>query len=383
MRPPPARLPPWRVFFPAAALAGGLTVALTVVGLDGGWTPPSGLALFVWHAHEMLWGHVFAAFAGVLLTALPRWTGCPPVAPATVVTLAALWTIARLAALVDPSGAGLLASPLFLVALAFVAGRRIVAAKDRRDRPLVGLVGLAALADAAFLLGPDHLAEPMLRLGFSAMLAIAAAMGGRVAPALTRHLALAEGRELDVAVPAALERATVAATALALAAWIVDLSGPLVAALDLAAAALHLVRLVRWQGWTSLRRPSILALHVGYAGLPAGFLGLALAALDVGPGWRDAAIHAFAVAVFGVMCFAVQASVVRRHSGRPLVRDHAADLGVAVLGATLVLRLAAAATPTLAWFAAAAIGWTAAEVILFAAALRRADVSPPLSPSTG
>ncbi|MCE1235951.1 MAG: NnrS family protein [Hyphomicrobiales bacterium] len=383
MRPPPARLPPWRVFFPAASLAGATTVALTVLGLDGRWSPPSGLPLFVWHAHEMLWGHVFAAFAGVLLTALPRWTGCAPIAPGPVSALAALWAVARLAALLDPSGAGLFASPLFLLVLAFVAGRRILAADDRRDVALVGLLGLAAFADAAFLIGSDRFAEPMLRLGFSAMLAIAAVMGGRVAPALTRHLALTENRVLDVAAPCRLEIATAVATACALAAWVVDVAGPLVAALDLAAAALHLARLVRWQGWTSLRRPSILALHVGYAGLPLGFLGLALVALDAGPGWRDAAIHAFAVGVFGVMCFAVQASVVRRHSGRPLVRDHAADLGVAVLAATLVLRFAAAASPTLAWFTVAAVGWTAAEAILFAAALRRAEDQTGLSPSTG
>lgn len=370
MRPPPARLPPWRVFFPAAALAGAATILLTVVGLDGGWSPPSGLPLFVWHAHEMLWGHVFAAFAGVLLTALPRWTGASPVRPATVATLAAVWAVARLAAVVDPSGTGLLASPVFLLALAAVAGRRIVGAGDRRDFALVGLLGLAALADALFLLGPDRFAEPMLRLGFSAMTAIAAVMGGRVAPALTRHLALARDRVLDVAVPAPLARATAAATALALAAWIVEATGPIAAVLAASAAGLHVARLLRWKGWTSLARPSILALHVGYAGLPLGFAGLALAALDPAPVWRDAAIHAFAVAVFGMMCFAVQASVVRRHSGRALVADRLADLGVAVLGATLALRLAAAATPTLALFWAAAVGWTAAEALLFAAALR-------------
>ena len=46
----------------------------------GGAVLPSRFDPLAWHIHEMLFGFAMAAIAGFLLTAIPNWTGRPPVA---------------------------------------------------------------------------------------------------------------------------------------------------------------------------------------------------------------------------------------------------------------------------------------------------------------
>lgn len=381
MRPPPSPLPPWRLFFPLAAVSGIAVVVVTLLARDGLATAPPGWSLARWHAHEMLFGHVAAAFAGVLLTALPRWTGCPPIAPSTTLALAALWLAARLACALGPDGVAPLASPAFLLALALVAGRRIAAARDGRDAPLLALLVTLAVADA-LLLGDPHgeTGTLALRLGLAAMIAVAAVMGGRVAPALTRHLALTRGVDLPVVPPRMVEVATAASTLAALALWTLAAPArPTTLALALAAAS-HAIRLVWWKGWTTTRRPSILALHLGYGFVPFGLALLAWETAAPTPALADATRHAFGVGVFGVMCLAVQLSVVRRHTGRPLVADRPADLATMVLALAAVARLGAALLANESLLRTSALGWGVAATLLAVAALGRLrDAAPPVA----
>lgn len=386
MRPPPALLPPWRLFLPLAALWGAVVVGLTVAARQGLWVPPGPWDLAHWHLHEMIFGHVLAGFAGVLLTALPRWTGCRPLAPATVVGLAALWLAGRLAALLDPTATTLLLSPLFPAALAAVTGGRVLDAHDRRDLPLAGLLAVLAVADLGTVVAVGPLAEAAGRLGLAAMVAIAAVMGGRVAPALTRHLALGEGRDLDLGGSPRFEVLVTVTTAAALLAWVVGIGGILAAGLFGLAALLHLRRLAHWRGWTALARPSILALHLGYAGLPVGFALLGLDALGIDARLADAGLHAIGVGLLGLMCFAVQASVARRHLGRALARDLLAETGAAAFLVAVVARLMLAGAPAAeAPLIAAAIAWIVAEAMLLVLALRPApvpsDAGAPAPPS--
>ena len=372
MRPPPSPLPPWRLFFPLAAMSGIAVVVVTVLARDGLAAAPPSWSLARWHAHEMLFGHVAAAFAGVLLTALPRWTGCPPIAPSTTLALAALWLAARLACTLGPDGVAPLASPAFLLALALVAGRPIWAARDTRDAPLLALLVTLAAADTLLLADPHGETGALaLRLGLSAMIAVAAVMGGRVAPALTRHLALTRGVDLPVAPPRAVEIATAATTLAALALWTFAAPAlPTTLALALAAAS-HAIRLLWWKGWTTPRRPSILALHLGYAFVPLGLALLAAETAAPSPSLADAARHAFGVGVFGVMCLAVQTSVVRRHTGRPLVADRPADLATMVLAFAALARFGAAIWLDESMLKASALGWALAAALLVTASLKR------------
>ncbi len=381
MRPPASPLPPWRLFFPLAAAAGIVVVFVTLAVRAGRLEPLGDWPLGRWHAHEMIFGHVAAAFAGVLLTALPRWTGTAPVAPPITLALASLWLTARIGLVLRPDALVSVASPIFIAALAAVAGQQIVSHRDRRDLPLIGLLGSLAVADGLLLHDPTgELGATALRLGLSAMIAIAVVMGGRVAPALTRHLALTRSIDLAVAAPRGIEWATAASTATALLLWILypDQGGTTLALW--VTAAVHALRAMWWKGWTSLRRPSILALHVGYAFAPLGFALLAIGSTWPDLVFMDAALHSWGVGVLGLMCLAVQASVVRRHTGRPFTVDRLADGAMAAMALALGLRLTAAAIPTDTLLSASALAWgLAASLMLIAASSHRHGAAPSLS----
>ena len=366
MRPLDTRLAPYEVFFPLAALGTIVDLGLFLLTLDGRWSPPAGLGAVDWHAHEMLFGHFPAAFAGVMLTALPRWTKGPSMAPVGVVGLAVSFLAARLAFALAPMPVLPWVSPLAIATLAIYAGGRIVAAGDRRDLGLVGLLGLLALADAFFLLG---LGEGdvgfALRLGFAAAALVAMVMGGRIAPALTRHLAAMRGRPEAPTPPRGFERLVFAVSVPALALWVFAPLARPTAALLAVAALLHLGRLATWRGWSAIDRPPFLALHLGYAFLPAGLAALALAALRDDVVLADIGVHAWGTGTFGLMCAAIMTSVVRRYSGRALTVSRLADAIVGLLLLAAGLRLAAGlAGLSIGLVHASAGAWIAAYGVL-------------------
>lgn len=344
MRPPPPRLRPHRVFFPLAVLAGAVAVA-GIAATRSGALPLPAVGDAVLHAHEMLYGHFAAAFAGVVLTALPRWTGRPAPSPAALVALAALWAAARASAWATPWLGEAAATATFALAAAqtaatvVVVGRPILAAGDRRDAIVPLLLAVFAVADGLAAIGAIEPATG-LRFAFAAALGLATLMGGRVAPALTRHWAESRGRPLGPLVSPPVEIAVTIASAAALAAWAIAPESRATAGLAVAAAIAGAVRLARWRGLATLGHPSLFALHVGYAFLPLGFLLWAggVAAGDVR--LLDAARHAFGAGVLGVMCVAVQTSVVRRHEGRPLTRDRFGDVAAGLLLVAALVRLA-------------------------------------------
>jgi uncharacterized protein involved in response to NO len=70
-----------------AALCAVFSLGALLTGLLFGEWPPGTLTLTRWHGHEMLFGFVGAAIAGLLLTAAPAWTGSRPVAGAPLAAL--------------------------------------------------------------------------------------------------------------------------------------------------------------------------------------------------------------------------------------------------------------------------------------------------------
>src|SRR3954463_13264413 len=70
----------FRPFFLTAGLWAMVSLALWLAMLILGFSIPSRFDPLAWHIHEMLFGFVMAAIAGFLLTAIPNWTGRPPVA---------------------------------------------------------------------------------------------------------------------------------------------------------------------------------------------------------------------------------------------------------------------------------------------------------------
>src|SRR6185437_16787242 len=104
----------------------------TVLFMSGG-TLTSRFDPLTWHIHAMLFGFVLAAIAGFMLTAIPNWTGRPPIRGAALASLLALWLVGRIACLVSAFlplwlAAGL--DLLFPAVLCAVAAREIVAARN-------------------------------------------------------------------------------------------------------------------------------------------------------------------------------------------------------------------------------------------------------------
>ncbi|TBW41052.1 NnrS family protein [Siculibacillus lacustris] len=370
----PTGLAPYELFFPLAAIETVVAMVVSVVVFEGKLAPRSDLAPQLWHAHEMLFGHFPAAFAGVVLTALPRWTrdratGAPgrPVPAAATLILAALWLFGRVVMLTDPIPGSVAlpaaASALFPLVLAGVAGARIVEARDLRDYGVVLLLVAFAAADGLFLIEGyrDATTGVGLRLGLAGAAAGAMTLGGRILPALTRHLATSRGRPEIPPPPALFDAAALAFGIAAAILWVIAPLAPVtLLALGLA-AALHVVRLAFWRGWTVIDWPPFLALHAGYLFLPIGF---ALRAASIAGGddvtLADAATHAWGVGTLGLMCVSIMTSVVRRYSDRGLVADRLANTVFAASALAIALRFAAIAggSPT-QLVVAATVAWVA------------------------
>jgi uncharacterized protein involved in response to NO len=351
----PVGLAPYEVFFPLAAIETLYALVVSVLIFDGRIEPRSELAPFYWHAHEMLFGHFSAAFGGVMLTALPRWTrdrttGTPgaPLGAMPILALAALWLAGRLVMFFDPLpgsvAAPAIASAAFPLALAVVAGRRIVAARDTRDYGVVLLLVAFAAGDALFLVeGYRDAATGLgLRIGLAGAATGALVLGGRILPALTRHLQTTRGRPEIPPPDPILDAAALAVGIGALLVWVIwPLALPTAVALAVA-AVVHVARLVSWRGWTCADWPPFVALHLGYLFLPIGFA-LRAASIFEGDDYTlaNAAVHAWGVGTLGLMCVSIMTSVVRRYSDRGLVRDRLADLVVVSSGVAIVLRATA------------------------------------------
>jgi len=329
---------------------GGAAWALTALGLWLGtlfgvveW--PSAIDALAWHRHEMLFGFVGAVIAGFLLTAIPNWTGRLPIAGSPLAALAGLWLAARLA-LLGSGATGLALSAMldigFFLALAFVAGREVLAAKNR-NLPVVGLVLLLAGADALDYAGATGLlsdGEAGFRSGIALVIMIISLIGGRIVPSFTRNWMTKQGHAARLpSQPDGYDRLTLAGTAIAGAGWILAPGSSIVGVLLGAAGVLQAVRLLRWSGWRTLSDPLVLVLHVGYAWIPAGLLLLAASIFGAVP--RTAAIHALTAGAMATMILAVMTRATLGHTGRTLRAGPGttAIYGLVTLGA--LLRVAA------------------------------------------
>src|SRR3954468_4344027 len=83
----------FRPFFLMAGLWSAAALLLWMVLFIVGETLPSRFDPLSWHIHEMLFGFVMATIAGFLLTAIPNWTGRPPISGSPLALLVTLWLL--------------------------------------------------------------------------------------------------------------------------------------------------------------------------------------------------------------------------------------------------------------------------------------------------
>ncbi len=356
----------FRPFFLLAALWGGAAVPLWLLAYRGSIHISNAYGDLAWHAHELIFGYAAAVICGFLFTAIPNWTGRFPVKGGPLLFLVVIWVLGRLAML-GADWIGLAAAAvidvLFLVAVIGFAAREIIAGSNWRNlRVLVLVAALLAgnvLFHVAILRGdPTDLA---LRLSIAALIALITLVGGRVTPSFTRNWLVKRAKPLPSSF-GKLDALAIGTTVVALLAWVVAPEAIVTAGLALLAAALLVIRLVRWRGWPTWREPILAIMHIAYAFVPAGFLllGASVAWPDIIP--ASAAIHSWTIGAIGTMTLAVMTRASLGHTGRSLKASPATIILYAAMLIAALARIAAALAPEFALplLSLAGAGWSIA-----------------------
>jgi uncharacterized protein involved in response to NO len=374
----------YRPLFLGAGLSAVAAMALWAAGGFAAPALPTAFSGTVWHAHEMIFGALAAVLAGFLTTMIPNWTGSWPPRGRALAGFAGLWLAGRLvcagSAWTGP-GLALAVDGAFLVLLAGLVAREVVAGRNWRNWPLVGFAGGLALANVLVHLGPVAGVDPGvgLRFGLSVFAVHVALIGGRFAPAATRRLLVKRGDPRRPAQVGPADRGVVLLTLAAALAWTLRPDGAATAALTGLAAGANLWRLTRWQPLASLREPLVAALHLAYLWLTVG-LGLIALATAVPGMERTAALHALTVGALGVMPMTIMARTTLGFTGRAIAGGRAVAAAVAAVSLAAVLRVSAPAVPSLyadltllsavAWIAAFALFLALYAAMLLAPARR-------------
>ena len=322
-----------------------------------------------WHVHEMVFGYGAAVVAGFLFTAVPNWTGRLPTRGWPLATLLAIWLAGRVA-VAGGLGLGPIAvaavDQMFLLAVAAMIAREIIAGKNWRNLKVLIPVSLLWLANLLF-----H-AEAMLegsadlgrRLGLALLIFLILLIGGRVIPSFTRNWLVQRGASR---LPAAFNRFDALCLGLgaaALSVWVIAPYGIACAVLGWVAAVLHLIRLGRWRGTATWRSPLLLMLHLAYLMVPLGFASAAAAALDLAG--QAGAAHIFGIGAVGGMTVAVMMRATMGHTGRPLVAGPALTAAFVLVVAACAARVAGPAVRLgpLDGIDLSAVLWTAGFALL-------------------
>jgi len=315
----------FRPFFLLAGSQAALQVPVWLAQVAGGLSLRLPYGANLWHGHEMLFGFGGAAVAGFLLTAVPSWTGIPTPRGRWLGAFAALWLAARLAfalgGLLPPWVAAALDLP-FLPLLGVMVAVPLLRAGKWRNTMFLGILAVLTGADALVLAEMGGLADcgrNGLFLALFALILMVGVIGGRIIPAFTQSALRQAGIAWQPRAAPLLEKLAVASLA-AVAVLEAVLPGSSWAGLAcLAAAPLHLLRLVRWEGWRARRIPLLWVLHLGYLWLPLGLMLMGVAGLAPDLLRPEQALHGLSAGCIGTMVLAVMSRAALGHGGRPLV----------------------------------------------------------------
>lgn len=382
----------FRPFFLAMALWAILAMLIFVLGVHGEVGVSSHFGLFGWHAHEMLFGFVGAAIAGFLLTAVPNWTGRPPLSGLPLLALLLLWIAGR-TGMLWPDLAGPFAVAVmdsgFWLALAAIILVPIAAANNLRNVPIVGAVTLLFVAVAA-----SHLTyfnalphEMALRLGTAVIVLLIALIGGRITPNFTRNWLVQRQAERLPAEFGTFDRVVLLLSLAVLAGWVAGLAHAHLGFACLIMGILNLARQARWRPAATLGEPLLWVMHLGYAWIGLGFLMLGLSILSATVA-ESVAIHAWTAGAMGTMILAVATRATLGHTGRGLTAGWGTAMVYALISLATLARLAVALEPRQFVLAVDTAGaaWIAAFVLylgLYGPALLspRVDRSPATPPA--
>ena len=340
----------FRPFFLGGAIWAALAMILWIGELSGAWGVAQSYGWVAWHAHAMLFGYVSAIMAGFLLTAIPNWTGRLPVRGGPLMALFLLWLAGR-AALIFVDQIGLVPAVTidasFLVVLALVILREIVAGKNWRNLKTVLLVSLLALANIGFHWEVLRAGAPdiSIRAAVAAIIGLIMLIGGRITPSFTRNWLVRQGAKRLPVPFGRFDKAALAVSGFALALWFVLPDAEATGIVMLLAMAFQAARLWRWAGVLTWREPLVLVLHIGYLFVPIGFglVGVSILWPAIIPA-TDAS-HAWMAGAVAIMTIAVMTRATLGHTGRSLTAGARTRLIYGAIALAVFCRLAAPFVP--------------------------------------
>jgi uncharacterized protein involved in response to NO len=157
-----------------------------------------------------------------------------------------------------------------------------------------------------------------------------------------------------------------AATAVALIAWIAAPAHAITGGLMLIAGLVQATRLLRWAGDRTLADRLVLVLHVAYAFVPLGFVLIGASCLTAAVP-ASAGIHAWTAGAIGLMTLAVMTRASLGHTGHALQAGLATQTIYALVLLAAVMRIIAAFTGALALIDASGAAWIAGFALFVAA----------------
>lgn len=332
----------FRPFFLLNGIYAILIVLAWVMTLHGSGLP---MATPLWHSHEMLVGFGMATVAGFSLTAVANWTGRPAVKGLPLGILVFSWFAGRIAMVSNgwlPNGLVFAVDMVFPILLTVLFGREVIAARNRRNYPLVAILLFVVLLNALYhagvilwLPGYERLAIYLL---IHTLVLLVTIIAGRIVPAFTGNWLRSQGKTDMPVNSEVVNRAALWLTVVVgLAASLMPFN-PVTGILAFVAALVHAFRLSRWKAFATTSNPLLFVLHVAYLWLPIGYVLLGCSVF----GWfflPTAALHALTMGAIGGMVLAVTTRVALGHTGRPLQAARATVMAYWIFMVAVLVRV--------------------------------------------
>lgn len=285
------------------------------------WVPYGGPVW--WHGHEMLFGFGAAIVVGFLLTAVQSWTGVIGIRGKPLGVLVLMWLSGRL---LLAFGSGLpdwliaAGDVSYLLFAAIAMAYPVIKVKQWRNLMFVPILFIFALLNAASHWGVIT-EQPLLAIqalhGTIMLFAlIISIIGGRVIAAFTANT-MGNQRAQPVQWLETVSIISIIFMLVIAFYGFANVPSALLFIVSSIAAIANGWRFLRWGFQHSWTDPMLWSLHLAYAFIPLGFVGLALHSAGLMEN-TSAALHSFTVGSIGGMILAMISRVTLGHTGRPL-----------------------------------------------------------------
>ncbi len=339
----------FRPWFLIAGISAVVGMGAWLGFLNGYVTLGNALPPGLWHGEMMVFGMFVSVLTGFLFTAVQTWTGLRSLHGIYLALMTASWLGIRAMIWVNKSAllpfilAGLAAWWLLMIGL-FLSF--LLRSGNHRNLPIVVILSLIGSFQCLLFYqvysGDVLHAHHALHLAILVFAVLSMLIGGRVIPMFTRNgLARINIHRPEVYARFWLERGVVATSLLALALYASLPVFQWSKTAGLVLVLLGVLNLYRWLRWFSisvLRVPLLWSLHLAYAGIASGLIGIGLGLL-LDSRLSIEALHGLAIGGLALLMLSMMTRVSLGHTGRPLQTSPFIPWTYALIAAAALVRI--------------------------------------------